>query len=152
VGGAEHAVLHLLYSRFWHKVLFDLGVVDTPKPFHKLYNQGMILAFAYEDARKATVQSDLVVERDGGWFHKETGEKLNQIVAKMSKTLGNVVTPDEVVASHGADAMRLYLMFMGPLDRAKPGSPTASKACTVFFRAFGVCSWTKTPRTWFSSR
>ncbi|MEK7393675.1 MAG: leucine--tRNA ligase, partial [Fibrobacterota bacterium] len=120
VGGAEHAVLHLLYSRFWHKVLFDLGVVEHAEPFHKLYNQGMILAFAYEDARKATVQSDLVVERDGGWFHKETGEKLNQIVAKMSKTLGNVVTPDEVVASHGADAMRLYLMFMGPLDRAKP--------------------------------
>jgi leucyl-tRNA synthetase len=120
VGGAEHAVLHLLYSRFWHKVLFDLGVVENAEPFHKLYNQGMILAFAYEDSRKATVQSSLVEERDGGWFHKETGEKLNQIVAKMSKTLGNVVTPDEVVASHGADAMRLYLMFMGPLDRAKP--------------------------------
>jgi leucyl-tRNA synthetase len=120
VGGAEHAVLHLLYSRFWHKVLFDLGVVEHAEPFHKLYNQGMILAFAYEDARKATVQSSLVEERDGAFFHKETGEKLNQIVAKMSKTLGNVVTPDEVVASHGADAMRLYLMFMGPLDRAKP--------------------------------
>jgi len=120
VGGAEHAVLHLLYSRFWHKVLFDLGVVDQAEPFHKLYNQGMILAFAYEDSRKATVQSSLVEERDGGWSHKQTGEKLNQIVAKMSKTLGNVVTPDEVVASHGADAMRLYLMFMGPLDRAKP--------------------------------
>jgi len=80
----------------------------------------MILAFAYEDSRKATVQTSLVEERDGAFYHKETGEKLNQIVAKMSKTLGNVVTPDEVVASHGADAMRLYLMFMGPLDRAKP--------------------------------
>ncbi|HNY30594.1 MAG TPA: leucine--tRNA ligase [Fibrobacteria bacterium] len=120
VGGAEHAVLHLLYSRFWHKVLFDLGVVHTPEPFHKLYNQGMILAHAYEDSRKATVATNLMVERDGGYFHKETGEKLNQIVAKMSKTLGNVVTPDEVIASHGADAMRMYLMFMGPLDKAKP--------------------------------
>lgn len=120
IGGAEHAVLHLLYSRFWHKVLFDLGVVARREPFHKLFNQGMILAYAYEDARKATVQSSLVEERDGGFFHKETGEKLNQIVAKMSKSLGNVVTPDEVVESHGADALRLYLMFMGPLDKAKP--------------------------------
>jgi leucyl-tRNA synthetase len=120
VGGAEHAVLHLLYSALLAQGAVRLRRGQLREPFHKLVNQGMILAFAYEDARKATVQSDLVVERDGGWFHKETGEKLNQIVAKMSKTLGNVVTPDEVVASHGADAMRLYLMFMGPLDRAKP--------------------------------
>ena len=120
IGGAEHAVLHLLYSRFWHKVMYDLGVVSSREPFHKLYNQGMILAFAYEDQRKAVIPTAKVEERDGAWFHKETGEALNQIVAKMSKSLGNVVTPDEVVASHGADAMRLYLMFMGPLDKAKP--------------------------------
>ncbi len=120
IGGAEHAVLHLLYSRFWHKVLFDLGVVSRCEPFHKLYNQGMILAYAYLDAREARIPTDMMVEREGGFFHKETGEKLTQIVAKMSKSLGNVVTPDEVIESHGADAMRLYLMFMGPLDKAKP--------------------------------
>jgi len=120
IGGAEHAVLHLLYSRFWHKVLFDLGIVDTVEPFHRLFNQGMILAYAYEDSRKAIVPTPMMEERDGGYFHKETGEKLTQIVAKMSKSLGNVVTPDEICESHGADAMRLYLMFMGPLERAKP--------------------------------
>ena len=120
IGGAEHAVLHLLYSRFWHKVLFDLGVVPTPEPFQRLFNQGMILAYAYQDLRGTTVPTAKMVERDGKYWHVDTGEELTQIVAKMSKSLGNVVTPDEICEKYGADAMRLYLMFMGPLDRAKP--------------------------------
>ncbi|MDT8390983.1 MAG: leucine--tRNA ligase [Lentisphaeria bacterium] len=120
VGGAEHAVLHLLYSRFWHKVLYDLGHVSTDEPFQRLFNQGMILAFAYEDAVGSKVPSDQVVEKDGAFFHAETGEKLKQIVAKMSKTLKNVVNPDEIVAQYGADSLRMYEMFMGPLDAMKP--------------------------------
>jgi len=120
IGGAEHAVLHLLYSRFWHKVLFDLGVVSTDEPYKRLFNQGMILAFAYETQTGAKVASDLVEERDGKYYHKETGDELRQIVAKMSKTLKNVVNPDDVTSKYGADSLRLYEMFMGPLDVTKP--------------------------------
>ena len=120
IGGAEHAVLHLLYSRFWHKVLFDLGIVSTDEPYNKLYNQGMILAFAYETATGGKVSSDMVEEHNGKYFHTETGEPLTQIVAKMSKSLKNVVNPDDVVASYGADSLRLYEMFLGPLDAVKP--------------------------------
>ncbi len=120
VGGAEHAVLHLLYSRFWHKVLFDLGIVSTDEPYHKLFNQGMILAFAYETGTGAKVPTDLVEEKSEGFFHRETGEPLKQIVAKMSKSLKNVVNPDDVVTSYGADSLRLYEMFLGPLDATKP--------------------------------
>ena len=119
IGGAEHAVLHLLYSRFWHKVLFDLGIVSTNEPFKKLFNQGMILAFAYETQAGAKVVSDLVEEKDGKYFHTETGEELRQIVAKMSKSLKNVINPDDVVEKYGADSLRLYEMFMGPLDDTK---------------------------------
>jgi leucyl-tRNA synthetase len=137
VGGAEHAVLHLLYSRFWHKVLFDLGIVSTNEPFQKLFNQGMILAFAYEDSRGSKVPSDLVDEKDDKFFHKETGEELNQIVAKMSKTLKNVVNPDDVVNEFGADTLRLYEMFMGPLDATKPWN---TKAIPGVFR-FLKRSW-----------
>ena len=120
IGGAEHAVLHLLYSRFWHKVLFDLGIVSTDEPYKRLFNQGMILAFAYETESGSKVSAELVEERDGKYFHKETGAELRQIVAKMSKSLKNVVNPDDVVAKYGADSLRLYEMFMGPLDVTKP--------------------------------
>ncbi len=120
VGGAEHAVLHLLYSRFWHKVLFDLGIVSTNEPYSKLFNQGMILAFAYETEAGAKVASDQVEERDGQYFHTTTGDQLKQIVAKMSKSLKNVVNPDDVVSGYGADSLRLYEMFLGPLDAVKP--------------------------------
>jgi len=120
VGGAEHAVLHLLYSRFWHKVLFDLGIVSTDEPYQKLFNQGMILAFAYETSAGAKVTSDLVEEKDGKYFHTQSGEELKQIVAKMSKSLKNVVNPDDVVSAFGADSLRLYEMFLGPLDAVKP--------------------------------
>ena len=119
IGGAEHAVLHLLYSRFWHKVLFDLGIVSTDEPFKKLFNQGMILGNAYETKSGSKVASDLVEERDGKFFNIDTNEELKQIVAKMSKTLKNVVNPDDVVKKYGADSIRLYEMFMGPLDDTK---------------------------------
>ena len=132
IGGAEHAVLHLLYSRFWHKVLYDLGIVSTDEPYQKLYNQGMILAFAYETASGSKVPSDEVEEKDGKFIHKSTGEELNQIVAKMSKSLKNVVNPDDVVEHYGADSLRLYEMFMGPLDATKPWTDTGVKGVFNF--------------------
>lgn len=120
VGGAEHAVLHLLYSRFWHKVLFDLGYVSTEEPFQKLFNQGLILAFAYRDAIGSLVPNDEVIEEDGKYYAKDDHRELTKIVAKMSKSLKNVVNPDDVINQYGADSLRLYEMFMGPLDAAKP--------------------------------
>ncbi len=132
IGGAEHAVLHLLYSRFWHKVLFDLDIVSTEEPFQKLFNQGMILAFAYETQTGGKVTSDLVEEKDGAYFHTETGEELRQIVAKMSKSLKNVINPDDVVEKYGADALRLYEMFMGPLDDTKPWAENGVKGVFGF--------------------
>jgi leucyl-tRNA synthetase len=120
VGGAEHAVLHLLYSRFWHKVLFDLGYVSTKEPFQRLVNQGMILGLSYKDARGALVPMELVEQRAEGAFHKESGEKLTEFPAKMSKSLKNVVNPEDVIREYGADSMRLYEMFMGPLEAVKP--------------------------------
>ncbi len=132
IGGAEHAVLHLLYSRFWHKVLFDLGIVSTEEPFQKLFNQGMILAFAYETKTGGKVASDLVEEKDGRYFHIETKEELRQIVAKMSKSLKNVINPDDVVEKYGADALRLYEMFMGPLDDTKPWAENGVKGVFGF--------------------
>ncbi|MQW22195.1 MULTISPECIES: leucine--tRNA ligase [unclassified Lactococcus] len=116
VGGAEHAVLHLLYARFWHKFLYDLGVIPTKEPFQKLFNQGMILGTSYRDHRGALVATDKVEKRDGSFFNIETGEELEQAPAKMSKSLKNVVNPDDVVARYGADTLRIYEMFMGPLD------------------------------------
>jgi leucyl-tRNA synthetase len=120
IGGAEHAVLHLLYSRFWHKVLFDLGIVSTDEPYMRLFNQGMILAYAYENEAGAKIAADLIEERDGKFYNSENGTELKQIVAKMSKSLKNVVNPDDVVSKYGADSLRLYEMFMGPLDITKP--------------------------------
>jgi leucyl-tRNA synthetase len=120
IGGAEHAVLHLLYSRFWHKVLYDLGIVSTDEPYKKLFNQGMILAIAYENAAGAKIPADQIEERDGKFYNTENGSEVRQIVAKMSKSLKNVVNPDDVVKRYGADSLRLYEMFMGPLDVMKP--------------------------------
>jgi leucyl-tRNA synthetase len=118
IGGAEHAVLHLLYARFWHKVLFDLGVVSTKEPFEKLFNQGMILAFSYRDRAGKYYRPDEVVKRDDQWFAGQTA--VTKQIEKMSKSRFNVVNPDEVIDAFGADSMRLYEMFMGPLDVAKP--------------------------------
>ena len=123
VGGAEHAVLHLLYARFWHKVLFDLGLVPTPEPFQKLVNQGMILGLAYKTPRGVLVPMDKIVWRDGKPFGAEEGgelEPLTEFPAKMSKSLKNVVNPDDVIRDFGADSLRLYEMFMGPLQVVKP--------------------------------
>jgi leucyl-tRNA synthetase len=135
VGGAEHAVLHLLYARFWHKVLYDLGHVSTKEPFKKLYNQGMVQSFAYKDKRGALVPVDLVKEDDSGApIHTQTGEKLERLVAKMSKSLKNVYSTDDVIAEYGADTMRTYLMFMGPLDSSRPWDPKAISGNARFLR------------------
>jgi leucyl-tRNA synthetase len=124
VGGAEHAVLHLLYSRFWHKVLYDRGVVHTREPFQRLFNQGMIQAFVYHDPTGRLVPNDDMVEKPDGTFEqKSTGAVLKQAVGKMSKSLKNVIPADDVIAEYGSDTLRLYEMFMGPLDGSKPWNP-----------------------------
>ncbi len=160
VGGAEHAVLHLLYSRFWHKVFHDLGLVSTREPFQKLVNQGMILGESFRfyddnpgdapDVRPTRFASAEVEETDNGpvgkadrrplkarWLHsreiahdgegnpvhpEDPGLSLERVVEKMSKSKGNVINPDDVIREHGADAMRLYEMFIGPLEKAAPWS------------------------------
>jgi leucyl-tRNA synthetase len=160
VGGAEHAVLHLLYARFWHKVLYDLGLVHTREPFRKLLNQGLVLGYSYrywddnvDDDPEATprcfpssavqVESDEAIARPTGapvkarWVHmkqvrwSEDGTPLHptlddlpleEVIERMAKSRGNVINPDEVIESHGADAMRLYELFMGPFDKGAPWS------------------------------
>ncbi|MFC7305586.1 leucine--tRNA ligase [Streptomyces monticola] len=118
VGGAEHAVLHLLYARFWSKVLFDLGHISSAEPFHKLFNQGMIQAYVYRDSRGFPVPAAEVEERDGKYFFGD--ELVKRELGKMGKSLKNAVTPDEMCAEYGADTLRLYEMAMGPLDVSRP--------------------------------
>ncbi|WP_433114235.1 leucine--tRNA ligase [Micromonospora sp. CA-246542] len=118
VGGAEHAVLHLLYARFWHKVLFDLGHVSSFEPFRKLFNQGMIQAYAYTDSRGSYVQAEDVIERDGAYYLEDL--VVNREYGKMGKSLKNVVTPDDMCAAYGADTFRVYEMSMGPLEVSRP--------------------------------
>jgi leucyl-tRNA synthetase len=118
VGGVEHAVLHLLYARFWHKVLFDLGHISSSEPFRRLYNQGYIQAYAYRDDRGAIVPAEEVEERDGRYFYD--GREVRREYGKMGKSLKNVVTPDEMCARYGADTFRVYEMSMGPLDVSRP--------------------------------
>jgi leucyl-tRNA synthetase len=120
IGGAEHAVLHLLYARFWHKVLFDAGYVHTKEPFQKLFNQGMILAYSYRDIDGKYHYPEKVEKRGDEWVVKDSGKPVQTQVEKMSKSRYNVVNPDTVVKELGADSLRLYEMFMGPLDRDKP--------------------------------
>ncbi|MCC6320890.1 MAG: leucine--tRNA ligase [Phycisphaerales bacterium] len=121
IGGSEHAVGHLLYSRFWQKALFDLGEVATPEPFGRLFHQGMITSFAYQRPDRSLVPCDEVDEpREGEYIERGKGTKLTQIVAKMSKSLKNVVNPDDIIAQFGADTFRLYEMYMGPLAASKP--------------------------------
>jgi leucyl-tRNA synthetase len=125
VGGAEHAVLHLLYARFWHKVLFDLGLVPTKEPFQRLVNQGMILGMAYKTKRGVLIPMDQIEWREGKPWGAEEGcemEELTEFPAKMSKSLRNVVNPDDIIRDYGADSLRLYEMFMGPLQAVKPWS------------------------------
>ena len=123
VGGVEHAVLHLLYARFWHKVLFDLGQVSSAEPFRRLYNQGYIQAYAFRDARGQTVPADEVEEvagADGDIHYRWQGEEVSREYGKMGKSLKNIVTPDDMYDSYGADTFRIYEMGMGPLDQSKP--------------------------------
>lgn len=120
VGGAEHAVLHLLYARFWHKVLFDAGLVSTKEPFQKLVNQGLITSFSFKNAKGSYVHADDVDFDTVKAIHRETGEELQFQVEKMAKSKGNVVNPDTIIEDFGADSFRLYEMFMGPLEMSKP--------------------------------
>lgn len=132
VGGVEHAVLHLLYARFWHKVLFDLGHVSTGEPFQTLFNQGYVQAFAYKDERGVYVEASKVVVESGapamenqdsnGPFFYE-GKPVVREYGKMGKSLKNAVAPDEICADYGCDTMRLYEMSMGPLEASKPWNP-----------------------------
>jgi leucyl-tRNA synthetase len=119
VGGVEHAVLHLLYARFWHKVLYDLGYVSTKEPFRRLYNQGYILADAFTDQRGMYVPAAEVVEAAGGAL-TYAGQPVTRRAGKMGKSLKNSVSPDEMCARYGADTLRLYEMAMGPLDTDRP--------------------------------
>ena len=118
VGGVEHAVLHLLYARFWHKVLFDLGHVSTIEPFQKLFNQGYIQAAAYTDERGMYVEASEVEERDNKFFYK--GKPVKREFGKMGKSLKNAITPDDICKEFGCDTLRVYEMAMGPLDLSKP--------------------------------
>ncbi|BBY27175.1 leucine--tRNA ligase [Mycolicibacterium sediminis] len=122
VGGVEHAVLHLLYSRFWHKVLHDLGHVSSREPYRRLVNQGYIQAFAYTDSRGSYVEASKVVERDGKFYYPaDEGEiEVAQEFGKIGKSLKNSVSPDEICDDYGADTLRVYEMSMGPLEASRP--------------------------------
>jgi leucyl-tRNA synthetase len=123
VGGAEHAVLHLLYSRFWHKVLYDLGHVSSFEPYRRLFNQGLIQAYEYTDHRGLYVDAHEVSEHDGAFWHG--GDQVNRQLGRMGKSRKNAVAPDEMYESYGADTLRLYEMFTGPLDQSRPWETTA---------------------------
>jgi len=130
VGGVEHAVLHLLYARFWHKVLYDLGHVSTLEPFGRLFNQGYIQAYCYRDERGMAVAATEVVNADGKaasevqgqpgeqFFHE--GKAITEEYGKMGKSLKNAIAPDDMCEQYGCDTLRLYEMYMGPLDASKP--------------------------------
>jgi len=140
LGGSEHAVGHLLYARFWQNVLFDLGEVSSREPFKKLFHQGLITSFAYQRPDKTLVPSDMVREEGEGpdgkprYVEIATGQTLTPIVAKMSKSLKNVVNPDDVIAEFGADTFRLYEMYMGPLEASKPWNPRDIAGCFRFLQ------------------
>ncbi len=122
VGGVEHAVLHLLYARFWHKVLFDLGHVSSREPYRRLINQGYIQAFAYTDVRGSYVTAAAVIERDGKFFYPQPDGEIEvfQEFGKIGKSLKNSVSPDEICDDYGADTLRVYEMSMGPLEASRP--------------------------------
>ena len=134
VGGAEHSVLHLLYARFWHKVLYDLGHVHTKEPFKKLRHQGTVLSYSYQDSMGRYHELAEVEYRGEDAFLKATGEALKVTVEKMAKTKLNGISPDDVVNEHGADALRLYEMFMGDFELPKPWDPRAMKGMTTFLK------------------
>jgi leucyl-tRNA synthetase len=134
VGGAEHAVLHLLYSRFWHKVLFDLGLVSTKEPFKKLRHQGTVLARTFTDAT-GKYREFSEIEFKGDELHlRATGEKVTSVVEKMAKSKLNGINPDDVIRQYGADTLRMYEMFMGDFELPKPWDPRAIEGCNRFLR------------------
>ena len=122
IGGAEHAVLHLLYARFWHKALYDLGHVSTPEPFKKLFNQGMMTADAFQDGRGVYIDIREVEFLDGKPVEKGTGKVLRRSFGKMGKRYKNGLPPEEVGEEFGVDTLRLYEMYMGPLEASAPWS------------------------------
>lgn len=136
VGGVEHAVLHLLYARFWHKVLFDCGLVSTTEPFQSLRNQGIIVSRSFQKNGGGYVDPVDVVEKNGRFFHHSTGEELKSQVEKMSKSKLNGVTPDDIIEEFGADSLRLYEMFMGPLEKEKIWNTDAVSGCSRFLNRF----------------
>ncbi len=179
VGGTEHAVLHLLYARFWHKVLFDLGHLSTPEPFQRLVNQGLILGemeFAtFRDAEGGLVCLRNVTEEDHTFTHSKHGGKLTKTILapedvekendnfvlkadrsirvrakaeKMSKSIGNVVNPDDVIREYGADSLRLYEMFMGPLEQVKPWSMKGVEGVSRFLARVWRLAFTETEAGW----
>ena len=124
IGGAEHAVLHLLYARFWHKMLYDLGCVSSTEPFRKLFHQGLLTTWAYQRVDGSLVPIDEVEEgEDDVCIETDTGGEVKRIIAKMSKSLRNVINPETVIEEWGADTLRLYEMYMGPLEASKPWNP-----------------------------
>lgn len=136
VGGVEHAVLHLLYSRFWHKVLFDCGYVNSPEPFKTLRNQGLMVARSYKNQAGVYIDPSEVIEKEGKYFHQKTGEELKSQIEKMSKSKLNGISPDEVIDEYGTDALRLYEMFLGPLEKEKMWSTDAVSGCKRFLTRF----------------
>ena len=174
VGGGEHAVLHLLYARFWHEVLFDLGLVKHEEPFLKLVHQGLILGTSYryfvpreggapiagttkvkrtDDPPEIRVEEtnvlvdekwateDEVTVKDNKTFHTALGVEVVMVAEKMSKSLGNVVNPDDVVKRYGADSLRLFEMFMGPLEAVKPWQTSGIEGVRRFLeRTWNVCT------------
>jgi leucyl-tRNA synthetase len=136
VGGVEHAVLHLLYARFWHKVLYDCGLVSTPEPFQSLRNQGLLTARSYQKASGLYVSPDEVVEKSGKYFDKATGEELRSQIDKMSKSKLNGISPDAIIEEFGADSLRLYELFMGPLEKEKVWNTDSVIGCRRFLIRF----------------
>jgi len=132
VGGVEHAVLHLLYARFWHKVLYDCGLVSTIEPFQQLFNQGLIQAHSYQDAAGKYYYAHEVEQREGQWFAKTTGKMVHTQLEKMSKSRLNVYGLDEIVDQYGADATRLYELFMGPVSASAPWNATGIEGVDRF--------------------
>lgn len=136
VGGIEHAVLHLLYARFWHKVLFDAGYVSTKEPFQTLRNQGLVTARSYQKSGGGYVDPAQVFEKEGSYYEKGSSEKLRSQIEKMSKSKLNGITPDDVIEDYGADTLRLYEMFMGPFDKEKIWNTDSMSGCRRFLQRF----------------
>jgi len=146
VGGAEHAVLHLLYARFWHKFLYDIGVVSSNEPFYRLRNQGMILGMSYRNPKGKFIADDMVEEKWGKYFDSETWDELEKIPAKMSKSLKNVINPDDIVKEYGADTLRMYEMYMADFKDAAPWDPSSIVWVRRFLDKFYAMMTGENPR------